>query len=280
MKPLTLCEGLGFAEAPRWRDGRLFFSDMAAREVMTVTLDGEVETLCKFRDQPSGLGFLPGGDLLVVAMHSRRLLRRHEGELSIHADLSELVSADLNDMVVDAHGRAYVTNFGYDSVTEQPKTTGVTVVHPDGAIDTPIGELFRPNGCAITADGQTLIVAETRVHRIAAFSIDPQGHLSGQREIGALPSGTWADGLCVDAEGAVWAADPKGCHCYRMTATGTISHTIGTAPMQAVACALGGPGRRTLFITLGEIRPFKEMAADRRGRIDIVEVEVPGAGWP
>jgi sugar lactone lactonase YvrE len=276
----TLCDGLGFPEAPRWRDGRLYVSDIAARQVLSIGADGAIEVACMLDDRPSGLGWMPDGALVVVAMHNRVLLRVRDGQPEQYADLSGVVTAELNDMVVDADGRAYVTNFGYDVAQDEPATTGIVVVHPDGSIDPPVGELFRPNGCAITADGTTLVVAETRVHRIAAFTLAADGSLSNQRVFAALPSGTWADGLCLDEEGAVWVADPKGCHCYRVTAGGEIGQVIDTAPMQAIACALGGPDRRTLYLTLGRIRGWDEMAADRQGRIHAYRVDVPGSGWP
>jgi sugar lactone lactonase YvrE len=255
-------------------------SDMATRRVLSIGLDGAIDVVCTIDDQPSGLGWTPDGDLLIVAMRRRVVLRLRDGQVEPYADLSGLVAADLNDMVVDEHGRAYVTNFGYEPGEGEPASTGIIVVHPDGSVDVPMGDLFRPNGCAISADGTTFVVAETRVHRIAAFTVGADGRLKDQRAFGLLPRGTWADGLCLDARGAAWVADPKGRHCYRVTAQGDISDVIDTAPLQAIACALGGDDRRSLFVTLGLIRPWEEMATARRGRIDAYRVDVPGAGWP
>jgi sugar lactone lactonase YvrE len=281
MELALVCKGLGFAEAPRWHDERLWVSDMAAGVVLAISLDGAVAEMCAVTGRPSGLGWLPQGDLLVVSMHERRVMRQRDGELAVHADLTGVVSADLNDMVVDGEGRAYVTNFGYDAAAgADPTTTGVILVHPDGVVEPPMGSLFRPNGCAITSDGRTFLVAETRVHRLTAFTIGDGGRLVEQRVVASLPSGSWADGLCVDAEGAAWIADPKGRRCFRVASDGSIVEVIDTAPYQAIACALGGDGRRTLFVTLADIRPFAEMARERTSCVGVVSVDVPGAGWP
>lgn len=280
MEPRPLCSGLGFAEAPRWHDERLWVSDIAVGEVVAIDLDGGIERVCEVPGRPSGLGWLPDGTLLVVSMHDRQILQL-DGDLEVHADLRPLVVADLNDMVVDGFGRAYVTNFGYDAIAEAtPRATGVVLVHPDGRAEPPAGELFRPNGCGVTADATTFVVAETRVHRLSAFTIGDDGRLADQRVVGMLPRGSWADGICLDAEGAAWVADPKGKRCFRLARDGSITDTIDTAPMQAIACALGGGDRRTLFVTLGLIRPWPEMARDRSARIDGYRVAVPGAGWP
>ena len=173
-----------------------------------------------------------------------------------------------------------MTNFGYDPAASEPVTTGVLLVRPDGSVEPPAGELFRPNGCGIVQDGSTFVVAETRVHRLAAFRVDADGSLREQRTIGTLPSGSWADGLCLDAEDAIWVADPKGRRCFRMTLAGEVTEIIDTAPMPAIACALGGEDRRTLFITLAPVRPFDEAAEGGDAEIHAVAVDVPGAGWP
>lgn len=279
--PRVLCCGLGFAEAPRWHDRRLFISDMATREVVAVDSDGGTTSICHVAGRPGGLGWLPDGDMLVVSMHDRQVQRLTADGLHVHADLSTAVSADLNDMVVDGAGRAYVTNFGYEAtIGATPIPTGIVLIHPDGRVEPPVGTLLRPNGCAVTGDGTTFLVAETRVHRVSAFEIAQDGQLTDHRIVGSLPGGSWADGICVDEEDAVWIADPKGCRCFRMGPDGSISETIDTAPFQAIACTLGGEDRRTLFLTVGTIRPFAEMARDRHAEIHAYDVDVPGAGWP
>src|SRR5262249_9869644 len=159
-----------------------------------------------------------------------------------------------------------------------PKATQMIVVEPDGRAEIQSGELFRPNGCAISADGRTFVVAETRLHRLMAFNRASDGRLVEPRVLGALPSGSWADGICLDAAGRAWVADPKAKQCVHLDADGTITDVIPTAPLSSIACVLGGPDRRTLFITLATIRPFPEMAADPTAEIVAVDVDVPGAG--
>ena len=278
---VPVASGFGFLEAPRWRDGRLWVSDMARHTVCTIDVDGLAEPVVELDDSPSGLGWLPDGRLLVVSMHARKVIRReHDGTLAVHADLAALVAADLNDMVVDAEGRAYVTNFGYDPATSEPTTTGVLLVRPDGSVEPPTGELFRPNGCGIVQDGSTFVVAETGVHRLAAFRIDADGSLREQRTIGTLPSGSWADGLCLDAEDAIWVADPKGCRCFRMTLAGEVTEVIDTAPMPAIACALEGTTVGRSSSPWRPVRPFDEAAEGGDAEVHAVAVDVPGAGWP
>jgi sugar lactone lactonase YvrE len=277
----TYARGLAFPEGPRWHDGRLWLSDIARSVVVAVEPSGDVEEICRVDGHPSGLGWLPNGRLLVVSMQRRQVLRLDPDGLRVHADVGSLVRADINDMVVDGDGWAYVTNFGYDAVAEEPVPTGIVVVAPDGTATMEGGGLLRPNGCGITLAGE-LVVAETRVHQVSALVVGGDHSLGARRLMGTLPDGTWADGLCVDAEGAAWVADPEGCHCYRMTTSGQITEVIDTSPWRAVACALGGPARRTLLITLAPVGSpaFPEGPPDLTARVDAVEVEVPGAGWP
>jgi sugar lactone lactonase YvrE len=276
----VLRTGLAFAESPRWHDGALWVSDMAAGTVLRVDLDGRSEVICEIPGQPSGLGWLPDGDLLVVSMHERLVLRFDGEHLSQYADPRGLLRADLNDMVVDGRGNAYVSGFGYDGATEPHQPTGIVLVRPDGTSEMQPGDLYRPNGCVVTPDQSTLIVAETRVHRLTAFAIAADGRLSDPRSFGALPSGSWSDGICLDAEGAVWVADPKARRCVRMLPGGELTDVIDTAPYAAVACMLGGPDGDLLFIVLGEIQAMDLAREKRGGRIEYLQVVVPGAGWP
>jgi sugar lactone lactonase YvrE len=274
-----LIDGLGFPEGPRWHEGRLWFSDIAKHQVVAVTLEGKAEVVCEVAGGPSGLGWLPDGRMLVVSMHDRAVLRLDDQGLAVHSDLSHLAAADLNDMVVDSVGRAYVSNFGYDAATEDRASTGVIVVDPDGSSRMVGSDLMRPNGMAISADGRTFVIAETRVHLLTAFDIADEGMIHSPRRFGDLGSGSWADGICIDAENGVWVGDPRRSRCVRVTEGQGITHTIDT-DVPAVACALGGADRRTLFITEAPIRPMPEGALDPRGRIEHLRVDVPGAGWP
>jgi len=199
----TVVDGLKFTEAPRWRDGKLWFSDFYTHRVLTVTPDGRLETVVEIPQRPSGLGWTPDGALLVVSMLDRRLLCVESGKPRVVADLSALATGPCNDMVVDAVGRAYVGNFGFDRHRgEPPRTTCIARVDRDGTVTRAADELSFPNGTVITPDGRTLIVAETLAHRLTAFDVAADGALSNRRLFAAL-EGCFPDGICLDAEGAV-----------------------------------------------------------------------------
>ena len=170
----TLIDGLSFTECPRWRDGRLYLSDFYTHRVLAVALDGAVETIAEIPNQPSGLGFMPNGDLLIVSMRDRKLLRRNaDGTLVEHADLSALAPWHLNDMLVDGDGRAWVGNFGFDLMSGASAITTVLIqVEPDGAASVAADGLGFPNGMVLTPDGSTLIVAESMMNRLSAFDVN------------------------------------------------------------------------------------------------------------
>ena len=175
----TLVEGLCFGEGPRWHDGRLWLSDMHAHQVINVDGQGNVDVVVEVPNRPSGLGWLPDGDLLIVSMRDRQVLRYDGAGLHTHSDLSQLASFDCNDMVVDGNGRAYVGNFGFDlHAGEAPKAAELICVEPDGSARIVADELLFPNGTVITPDGQTLIVGESWGGRLTAFDIDAAGNLS------------------------------------------------------------------------------------------------------
>ena len=275
----TLLDGLKFGEGPRWRDGKLWFSDFYAHRVMTVDLQGRAETVVEVPTQPSGLGWTPDGRLLIVSMLDRRLLRLDGGRLTPVADLSALATGPCNDMVVDAKGRAYVGNFGFDRHKgEAPRAAKLIRVDPDGAVSTAAEELQFPNGAVITPDGRQLIIAETLANRLTAFDIGPDGNL-GFRRLFADLGATYPDGICLDAEGAIWVADARGHEVLRVVEGGRVAERVATGDRFSYACMLGGPARRTLFvITNSGSGPAIAAAAD--GRIETVEVAVPGAGLP
>ena len=280
LTPRPLIDDIAFGEGPRWRDGRLFFSDMHSAKVLSVDLEGRQEEICTVPQAPSGLGWLPDGRMLVVSMTDRRLLRLEEdGELSEVADLSALAGFHCNDMVVDARGRAYVGNFGWDlHGGGERRDAELILVEPDGAARVVADELRFPNGCVITPDGATLIVGETMGQRLTAFTLEDDGSLSGRREWAPTPK-ILPDGICLDAEGAIWVASPVSHGCFRILEGGEITHKV-EVETEAFACMLGGPERRDLFIcTAGSSEP-EACAKNRDGRIEVVEVEVPGAGLP
>jgi sugar lactone lactonase YvrE len=277
--PEVLLDGLTFPEAPRWRAGQLWFSDFYTHRVMAVDSDGHAQTIVEVPRQPSGLGWTPSGELLVVSMLDRRLLRFDGERLHLAADLSALATGPCNDMLVDARGRAYVGNFGYDRhAGERERTTCIVRVDPDGKAVRAADELVFPNGMVLTPDGKTLVVAETFAHRLTAFDVAAEGMLARRRVFAEMP-GCFPDGICLDAEGAVWVADARGDRVQRVVQGGRVAQAIATPGRQSYACMLGGPVRRTLFI-LTNTGSGPAMAAKRDGRIETVEVDVPGAGLP
>lgn len=274
----VLRDDVGFPESPRWRDGLLWISDITAQRVLCLSESGEIRRSIPFPGRPSGLGWLPDGRLLAVSMEDRLVLRRDDPGWAVHADLTSFTSAAINDMVVAPSGDAYVTGIGYVAGAEEQRATQILLVRPDGSVERQRGDLWRPNGCVITRDGH-LIVAETRVHRLTRFRLESDGSLASAQQFALLPRGTWADGICLDEAGAVWAADPKGQACRRVSPRGDVVTTIDTAPAPCIACTLGGDDGRTLFLLLADLADFNDPAR-RRGRIDAVRVDVAGAGSP
>jgi sugar lactone lactonase YvrE len=213
-------------------------------------------------------------------MRDRRLLALGKDGLRVAADLASLVPAPCNDLVVDAAGRDYVGNFGFDRhAGEAPRTTSLIRVDPDGRASRVADDLMFPNGMAITPDGKTLIVAETYAHRLTAFAVGVDGALTGRRLFAAL-DGCFPDGICLDAEGAVWVADARGHDVARVFDGGRIERRIAVGSERSVfACMLGGPDRRTLFLCTST-GSGPAMAAKTDGKIELVAVDVPGAGRP
>ena len=275
-------DGFAFLEGPRWRDGRLWFSDMHARRVYTAREDGTVEAIARVPECPSGLGWLPDGRLLVVSMEDRKLLRREaSGELVTHADLSGIATYHCNDMVVDGVGRAYVGNFGFDLHTQQkPRPAKLALVQADGSVTEAARGLEFPNGAVITPDGGTLIVGESFGQRLTAFDIHAWSGALSRRRVWAPLAGAVPDGICLDAEGAIWVASPMTREVVRVHEGGRISQRIAAGERMAIACMLGGADRRTLFVlTSASIDP-DECRRLRSARIERVRVDVPGAGLP
>jgi len=274
----VLVSGLTFPEAPRWRRGKLWFSDFYTHRVLTISSEGRAETVTHVPQRPSGLGWRRDGTMLIVSMLDRRLLAFDGNALRTVAEFDALATGPCNDMVVDAADRAYIGNFGFDRhAGEAPRSTCLIRVDPDGSVHRVADELMFPNGMVITPDGGTLILAETYAHRLTAFAISRDGALSQRRLFAALPE-CFPDGICLDAEGAVWVADAHGRRVIRVGEGGTILQTIATE-RTVFACMLGGADRQRLFLCTST-GSGPGMAEKRDGRIETVRVAVPGAGVP
>lgn len=283
----VLAGGISFGEGPRWHEGRLWFSDFYDHAVKSVSEAGDVRVEVEIDDQPSGLGWTPDGDLLVVSMTKRRLLRRSaDGRISTLADLSGLATWHCNDMVVDAAGRAYVGNFGFDleAAAAQGGLEGVTTSHlpaklarvdPDGGVHVAAEDMHFPNGTVITPDGRTMIIGETFAARLTAFDIGPDGALSNRR-VWAEIAPRLPDGICLDAAGCVWVANPTAPECVRVAAGGEVLEVIQTA-MPCFACMLGGADGRTLFMMTSRA---DEAGGKPEGQIEVATVDVGHAGRP
>jgi sugar lactone lactonase YvrE len=291
----TLIDGLSFTECPRWRDDRLYFSDRYTRRILAVSIDGCVETYARTEGVPAGIGFLPDGRLLICSMRDRKVLRREpDGTIVEHADLSTLAAGYLNDMLVDDEGYAWVGNFGFDLFGGEPaRSTELIRVAPDGTPAIAARDLAFPNGTVLTPDGHTLIVAETLANRLAAFTVS-NGALTERRTWAAFgdpPTTTDVakileqadvapDGICLDAEGAVWVADVLKRRVIRVTEGGTIVQEIKTGEMCAFACMLGGNDGQTLFVCAAPTFDDTDAAAHHRSAILSISVDVPHAGLP
>jgi sugar lactone lactonase YvrE len=229
---------------------------------------------------PSGLGWLPDGDLLVVSMTDRRLLRFDGSMLRLHADLADLASFHCNDMVVDASGRAYVGNFGFDlHAQKKPRPAELICVEPDGSARVVARDLRFPNGTVITPDGRTLIVGESWGACLTAFDIAPEGGLDNRRVWAEQPDGALPDGICLDAEGGIWLASPSTNECLRQVEGGEITHRVALA-QGAFACMLGGDDGRTLFILTAASSDPDDCRRLRSGTIETCRAPYPHAGWP
>jgi sugar lactone lactonase YvrE len=290
----VVLDGLSFMECPRWRDGRLWVSDFYTNQVLATDGEGNTEVLAEVPNQPSGLGFLPDGRALIVSMRDHRLLVRDDsGKLTEHADLSGVVAGVLNDMVVDEQGGAYVGNFGFDLMGGAPlRDTTITRVEPDGSVRTVADGLGFPNGMVILPGG-TLVVAETFAGRLSAFDIGPNGDLTNHRvwaqfceppttddvatALGQLDVAP--DGICSDAEGAVWVADALHARLLRVREGGEIAEEIPTK-MNVYACMLGGDDGRTLFACAAPSFAEHERRAAREAELLAMRVDVPHAGRP
>jgi sugar lactone lactonase YvrE len=276
----VLMSGLAFPESPRWHDDRLWFSDWGAHEVIAVDLEGRSEVMARVRSFPMCIDRLPDGRLLIVSAMDGLLLRReHDGSLVTHADLSGLADHKWNDIVVDGRGNAYVNNTGFDFPGGEFAPGILALAAPDGSTRQVADGIAFPNGMVVTPDNSTLIVAESYGSRLTAFDIAADGGLSNRRLWADLDGGA-PDGICLDAESAIWYGDVPNKCCVRVREGSDVLQTI-QLDRGCFACMLGGPDKRTLFLIANDWGGPANMAeGSRHGQVLTVEAPVPGAGWP
>lgn len=284
---VILAEGLYFGEGPRWHDGRLWLSDQHSRAVHSVSTAGDLRCEFVMDDMPSGLGWMPDGSLLVVAMTRRQVMRRAaDGTMTLHADLSGIATGKCNDMVVDAQGGAYIGNFGFDlegdiaqrgfaAVLADHATASLAYVAPDGSARAAADGMHFPNGSVITPDGGTLIVGETLGGCLTAFDIGRDGALSNRR-IWAATAPRAPDGIAIDAAGAIWIANPMAPECVLYGEGGTVLQVIETG-QPCYACALGGADGHTLFMLTADSFIPGATGAPPTGKVRTARVDVPMA---
>jgi sugar lactone lactonase YvrE len=279
----TLVDGRAFLEGPRWRGDTMFVSDMHAHEVIRVDSAGTVEVVARFDGPPSGLGWLPDGRMLVVSMDDRRVLRLEGGGGVVeHADLSSFSPFQINDMVVDARGFAFVGQMGYDlhgSGGAGARPSALLRVDPDGSAHEAAPEMQVANGMAVANDDRTLLVAESAGKDLVAFDVADDGTLSNRRVWAELPD--YPDGMCIDSEDGVWFACPVGDRFIRVVEGGEVTDEIPVPGRHAIACALGGTDGRTLFMLTAPTLGNPEASREAMGaRVEVTSVDVPGAERP
>jgi sugar lactone lactonase YvrE len=283
-------DGLNFAEGPRWNDGHLWFSDMFGHRVVRHDPGGVTEDVVAMpEDRPSGLGWLPDGRLLVVAMKSRRLMRLDSpGRLAVHADLSELCRGFLNDMVVSANGTAYVGDSGLPDFGEpgERRPGQIFKVTADGSVSIVADDLVVPNGCVLTEDDKSFILVEAHAGCITAFDVSPSGDLTRRRLFAVIrpdtggASSAHPDGMCLDAGGAVWVCEIAGRRVMRILEGGQVQQSIPFRVRTPIACVLGGEERRSLYVCASGGGDTRDLATTKTGSIVVATVDVPGAGRP
>ena len=284
----SVLEGLHMPECPRWHEGELWFVDIWGHQLLRLDGDGIAHVVHQFPDdeEPAGLGWLPDGRLLVVGTLGRVVYVLDGDDLGVHADLREFTPFPLNDMIATSDGTAYVSGFGWDVWSDEAAyaDSNLIRVRPNGRADVVVEAMMAPNGMAITDDGSTLFVAEPAGGRLSRFSVTGDGALR-DRHLVPLEKAVGAeyvtpDGICLDTDGAVWAADPLGRRVIRVLSDGTIERVAPVDDGYPLACVLGGPERRTLFIAVGAATSKRDRPAQPQGRLLATTVDVPGTGRP
>ncbi|MYM18571.1 gluconolactonase [Brevibacterium sp. 5221] len=292
----TIATGFTFTECPRWHDERWWFVDFYTHRILSMRADGsDLRTEVEVPQRPSGLGWLPDGTLLFVSMRDRRVMRKDsDGSVSVHADLSRLAAGYLNDMIVDAQGRAYVGNFGFDLTSGADIDLAALIrVDTDGTATAVAHDLWFPNGMAITDDGSTLLVNETFGGRVSAFDIGAGGALGERRDwakFSELPQTrsfeaarsqlvVEPDGCGLDAQGRLWVADAMGGRALLVAEGGDVEDEI-PAGTGVFACMLGGPDGHDLFLSCAPDYDEHKRSAAREATVKIVRAEVPHGGRP
>lgn len=277
--PRVLRDGIVFGESPRWHDGRLWFCDWGARQILAVAPDGSGEVVLEvdFHSLPMCIDFLPDGRLLVVCSPRQQLLRREaDGRLVVHAELGAVSDQPWNEVVCDRRGTAYLNNSGFDFPREEPRPGLLAVVGPDGTARRIAGDVMFPNGMALTSDERTLLVGESHASRVTAFELTDDGSVVGRR-VWAHTPGDHPDGVALDAEGTLWYADVGNSRCVRIREGGEVLDTV-QLDRGCFSCALGGADGRTLFI-VAQRYGGAPGSGPASGQLLAVEVDVPGAGW-
>jgi sugar lactone lactonase YvrE len=276
-------QGLKFTESPRWYNGKLWFIDIHDKRIKTVDLTGSVRTVHELPFIPNSFGLTTAGTIVVGDAFQRRIHRVEGTALQQVADISGLINFCLSDGIVDAKGRMYVGDIGYnflDPTAKPAETCVIVLVGPDGRASVVADKLFFPNGMVITPDGRTLIIGETLGHRLTAFDIQEDGSLRNRRLWAQLSSSVCPDGICLDVEGAVWCANPEGEHSVvRVQQGGEITDRI-RLDTHAYAVMLGGPERQHLFICASGSHDPAEIHRNPSASVEVVKVDVPGAGLP
>ena len=278
-EPQILMTGIAFGESPRWHDGRLWFSDWVAQEILAVDPQGNSEVIVRvpFPSIPMCIDFLPDGCLLVISSHEKLLLRREaDGSLTTHTDLRNFSHFGFNEIVVDGRGNIYINGGGFNLMAGEKFALGIiALITPNGSARQVADGIAFPNGMIVTPDNSTLIIAESYGKKLTAFDIESDGSLSNRRVWADLVDGV-PDGLCLDAENAIWYADVPNKRCVRVREGGEVLQTINL-DRGCFSCALGGADMRTLFMVATEWRGPQHMTEKlRTGQILTTEARVPG----